>query len=115
MSEELRMNAYWYSSIKITVREFDIVLSAIACAGKGSHHADSWDTLPETTFYPFKGNSYIEFIQNAAIEVSDKIKSLEAQKAIMVEALGYYANRMDPGCTAREALKQCEEMRDKYE
>ncbi len=64
----LRMSAYYYSFKPTGVREIDLILSAVAEAGKGYHHTDSWgDEFGWDMESPhFTGNSYIEWIQNAA-------------------------------------------------
>jgi hypothetical protein len=80
---ELRMAAYYYGFDKTDSREIDLILSAVASAGKGYHHTDSWnnDTFEDGVSYcgNFKGKNYIEWIQNAANEAAKKIQSLEAE------------------------------------
>ena len=60
MSEDLRMNAYWYSFSRTGVIEIDRILSAVASAGKGCHNTEDW------TDYPKEDDNYIMRIQKAA-------------------------------------------------
>jgi hypothetical protein len=62
--EELRMEAYYYSFDKTGVREIDLILSAVACAGKAYHHTDQW--TEECTWPGHKGETPVEWVQNAA-------------------------------------------------
>ena len=43
MAEELRMNAYFYSFRCTGVREIDMILSAVASAGKAYHNTEDWN------------------------------------------------------------------------
>lgn len=42
MSDKLRMNAYYYGFGETGCREVDLLLSAVACAGKAHHHTEGW-------------------------------------------------------------------------
>ena len=66
MSEaELRMDAYYYGFTFTGVREIDMILSAVACAGKAYHHTDNWSE--ETPAYEYhEGATPVDWIQNAA-------------------------------------------------
>lgn len=60
MSEKLRMDAYYYSFEPTGVLAVDRILSAVASAGKGSHHTAEWNE-------PMRdGKSAVEMIQDAA-------------------------------------------------
>ena len=65
MTTELRMNAYYYSFQPTGVPEIDLILSAVATAGKAYHHTEYWNG-PCHPQAPFRGQTYVEFIQNAA-------------------------------------------------
>lgn len=73
---ELRMAAYYYSFQETGVPEIDLILSAVACAGKAYHHTDGWNDgcsyIPE----PHSGETPIDWIQNAANEAAKKMKEL---------------------------------------
>ncbi len=60
------LNAYYYSFGKTGIPEIDLILSAVACAGKSFHHTDCWND--ELGYAPdgHSGTSPIEWIQNAA-------------------------------------------------
>ncbi len=44
----LRMDAYYYGFEPTGVREIDLILSAVACAGKAYHHTESWNERDES-------------------------------------------------------------------
>lgn len=62
---ELRMNAYYYCFDKTGVREIDLILSAVACAGKAFHHTEDWQDEAYEREH-MTGKTPIEWIQNAA-------------------------------------------------
>lgn len=63
----LRMSAYYYEFTPTGVREIDLILSAVASAGKAFHHTEDWhDDLTGWDYGPFEGSTPIEWIQNAA-------------------------------------------------
>jgi hypothetical protein len=85
---DLRMNAYYYGFEPTECRDVDLILSAVACAGKGFHNTSEWNE-EISEYYPFKGTSYVTHIQNAAIDAAAKIKELEQKLAIAKEALEF--------------------------
>lgn len=66
---DTRYNAYYFSFEPTGVGVIDQILSEIACAGKGSHHTDSWSE-------PNWGNepSYASQIQAAADKAAEEIR-----------------------------------------
>ena len=68
---ELRMDAYYYSFTPTGVREIDLILSAVACAGKAFHHTQNWQNDAYHT-EDFQGSNPVEWIQNAANEAAKK-------------------------------------------
>jgi hypothetical protein len=74
-SKELRMDAYYYSFGSTGVPEVDLILSAVACAGKAFHHTESWSD--ECEWEPHDGNCPIEWIYNAAVKAAEEIKKLQ--------------------------------------
>jgi len=60
---ELKMNAYYYSFEPTGVQEIDEILSAVAVAGKGSHHTESWD---DPDYADKDGKTDVDKIQEAA-------------------------------------------------
>ena len=75
MSEELRMNAYWYSFEKTGCREIDEILSAVAVAGKMYHNTEGW-----TDVWEHDGLSQIDKIQNAANKAAEKMTRLKRKR-----------------------------------
>jgi len=73
--KDLRMDAYYYGFEKTGVPEIDKILSAVACAGKAFHHTEDWDENIEFLYGPHKGRTVVEWIQNAANEAAESIKS----------------------------------------
>jgi hypothetical protein len=65
MSDEWRMDAYYYGFEATGVEAIDRILSAVASAGKSYHHTESWcdDTDPPEYL---RGANPVEWIQNAA-------------------------------------------------
>lgn len=81
MTTELRMSAYYFSFESTGVPEVDRVLSAVAWAGKSSHHTNGWTDVPG--YRPddaLKGESPVEWIQNAAKAAAAELESLRATK-----------------------------------
>ena len=81
MSDELRMNAYYFGFTPTGVREIDLILSAIAHAGKGYHHTEYW-LDPVEDYGPFRGGAYgyAGWIQRAAEDAAAEIKRLRDAK-----------------------------------
>lgn len=74
----LRMNAYYYSFEPTGVPAIDLILSAVACAGKAYHHTDGW-TEPASAEPPFRGTTHAEWIQNAASDAAALFTPFKAQ------------------------------------
>ena len=72
MDDELRMDAYYYCFTPTGVPEIDMILSAVACAGKAYHHTDSWNDLDE--WPPHEGKTPVQWIQNAANKAAAEMK-----------------------------------------
>lgn len=82
---ELRMSAYYYGFLKTGVREIDLILSAIACAGKAYHNTDQWDENTHPYHPDFKGNNPVEWIQNAANEAAQVLSRTPPKQSETVE------------------------------
>lgn len=79
MKHKLRMNAYYYSFTPTGLELVDRILSAVACAGKGYHHTEDWneeDDWRDTNCPPFRGKSYVDWIQNAADDAANGFRRL---------------------------------------
>ena len=57
------MNAYYYGFTPTGNADIDAILSAVAAAGKGAHHTESWTDVHE---WESDGLSAVDRIQNAA-------------------------------------------------
>ncbi len=65
----MRMAAYYYAFDPTGVRHIDVVLSAVACAGKAYHHTEDW--RDNCSPYPhLTGANPVEWIQNAATDAA---------------------------------------------
>ena len=65
-----RMDAYYYGFDPTGVPEIDAILSAVAHAGKGYHHTESWSDDPGEWGRYGPGRSMAEVIQAAANEAA---------------------------------------------
>lgn len=64
------------------VEAIDLILSAVASAGKGYHHTDGWSEPFnwQGSRAPFRGDSYIEWIQNAANDAAALVRTPQGGK-----------------------------------
>ena len=75
----LRMEAYYFSFAPTGVEAIDRILSAVAEAGKGYHHTESWGDDGVEDMGEFRGGSYVEWIpQNAANDAAKLFQSPSA-------------------------------------
>jgi hypothetical protein len=75
----LRLDAYYYGFDGSGVDEIDLILSAVACAGKAYHHTDDWTDATPLYDERFKGANPVEWIQNAATEAAAEITRLASR------------------------------------
>lgn len=77
-----RMDAYYYSFEPTGIDVVDRILSAVASAGKGFHHTESWgDEVDYLGGVPaFRGTSYVEWIQNAANDAAEAFRQKEPSR-----------------------------------
>ena len=96
MSDDLRMDAYYYGFVFTSAQEIDLILSAVACAGKAYHHTEDWkdETNPWTGH---EGRTPVDWIQNAAgkaateiTRLRERVAELEAREVRYQEALESY-------------------------
>lgn len=73
--EELRMRAYYFGFSETGWRPVDEVLSAVAQAGNGYHHTESWNDSDPGEW------SYAEEIQMAATRAAEAARKLVACEA----------------------------------
>lgn len=71
---DARMDAYYFGFSRTGDSHIDAILSAIAWAGKGSHHTESWqEDRHEYSYGPVATNeSFIDVIQAAANDAADR-------------------------------------------
>lgn len=70
--KELRMDAYYYGFDKTGVREIDLILSAVACAGKAHHHTEGWNNKAVVSYSNMIGETPAYWIQNAADKAAEE-------------------------------------------
>jgi len=71
----LRMDAYYYGFTETGVEAIDRILSAVAHAGKGYHHTESWGDEGLDDMGEFHGGNYVAWIQNAANDAARTLAS----------------------------------------
>jgi len=71
---DIRMDAYYYFFEKTGVPEIDLILSAVACAGKAYHNTEDWQEDTHTPIGHTGGNAQ-EWIQNAAYNAARILKN----------------------------------------
>jgi hypothetical protein len=67
------LSSYYYGFTETGVEEIDLILSAVAYAGRAFHHTDQWQE--DCTPYPgHTGTTPEEWIQNAANRAAEKFR-----------------------------------------
>jgi hypothetical protein len=104
LPDDARMDAYYYGFERTGVGCIDAILSAVAIAGKGSHHTESWGADSDFDYFknrpglPDAANA-VELIQEAATQASGRVAALLAmvreQRAAIerIEALANWAGK----------------------
>ena len=78
--DELR--AYYYSFAPTGQREVDLILYAVARAGKAFHHTSQWaDDKMEGFYEHCEGDTCEQWIQNAANKAAAELATLRARVA----------------------------------
>lgn len=104
----MRLNAYYYGFDATGVREIDVVLSAVACAGKAYHHTESWTDEGDDGFQyedAHRGNTCALWIQNAAADAAEHIRGLESRLAVLDD--------LPQGSEAKAAINRCVQLQDR--
>lgn len=102
-ADDFRMDAYYYYFDATGERAIDIVLSAIACAGKAFHHTECWQDecgLYETVH---RGDTPVAWIQNAASDAAEYVKQLRADRDALAERVKVLV------CALQDARTQIDE------
>jgi len=74
---DLRMNAYYFAFNPTGVHAIDLILSAIACAGKAFHHTQDWCDDCPTYEDEHRGEYPVDWIQNAADDAAAMLRERE--------------------------------------
>lgn len=72
----MKMDAYYYGFCFTGVREIDVILSAVACAGKAYHHTESWNDECSPYHELHRGSTPADWIQNAASDAAVALTAL---------------------------------------
>jgi len=94
---KLRMDAYYYGFCFTGSDAVDLVLSAVACAGKAYHHTECWQEESEP-WEGHEGTTPAEWIQSAANKAAARIAALEqalSEKDAEIARLRVKADRYD--------------------
>lgn len=84
LPDDARMGAYYYSFERTGVGAVDAILSAMAVAGKGSHHTDGWTDVAPYDYYKGRpglpdGESAVDLIQQTANRSAEQVRELAAR------------------------------------
>lgn len=76
LPDDARMDAYYYGFDRTGSGPIDAILSAVAVAGKGSHHTESWGDESDHGYYKDRAGlpdakSAIDLIQKTAQQATD--------------------------------------------
>lgn len=71
VENNLRMDAYYYGFDPTGVPAIDLILCAVATAGKAYHHTNSWCDECGPLVEPLRGQTPVEWIQNAANDAAE--------------------------------------------
>lgn len=75
----MRMEAYYYEFKPTGVELVDRILSAVASAGKSYHHTEDWNDAGAGREDFLRGDTPIDWIQNAANDAAAAITDLQEQ------------------------------------
>jgi hypothetical protein len=93
--EPLKFNAYYYSFEATGSYPVDLVLSAVARAGKAFHTTEDWSNEIEPYHPAFEGKAPVDWIQNAAVRASNRLKQLESILEDCAEFIDGYVDVVD--------------------
>lgn len=85
------MDAYYFSFSETGEIPIDVILSAVARAGKAYHHTESWSSEDCDPYEPgiHRGASCVEWIQNAAADAAAEFKSLHEENVRLKADVDY--------------------------
>lgn len=70
----MRLEAYYFAFEPTGDEAIDRILSAVACAGKVYHQTREWSETPGATPGHLRGDTPVEWIQNAANDAAASAK-----------------------------------------
>lgn len=85
--ETWRMHAYYYGFDRTGEPCIDLILSAVACAGKAFHHTDGWTDTSPIYNDAHRGETPVEWIQFAADDARAELAALRKRVKKMERAL----------------------------
>ena len=111
LTDEARMDAYYYGFERTYCGPVDAVLSAVAIAGKGSHNTDGWcerdvygyyDKHPGLPANPridkWTGGSAVDLIQLTAKASAEKVKTLSDDLAALLDEVERLRGQIEGLC-----------------
>lgn len=101
-----RMDAYYYGFVCTGIDAIDLILSAVACAGKAFHNTEDWTENSRPWHGRLRGRNPVEWIQNAAADAAAVLQaaprngsteepSRRAEQAYVEGALEWLARECD--------------------
>lgn len=89
---DARMDAYYFGFDRTGVDEIDAVLSAVAIAGKGSHHTESWADSGSAWFYTGReglpdAEGAAELIEETAKQSAQRLATIKDDNRKLVAAI----------------------------
>ena len=108
LTDEARMDAYYYGFDRTGCGPVDAVLSAVAIAGKGSHNTDGWTNRDVYGYYDkrpglpanpriddWTGGSAVDLIQLTAKASAEKVKTLSDDLAALITEVEKLRGQID--------------------
>lgn len=82
----MRLDAYYYGFDATGCEPVDVILSAVACAGKGFHQTEDWNDASPPLEPMHRGATPTEWIQNAAIDAAREMQKAAAAEREAIAA-----------------------------
>ena len=98
-----RMDAYYFGFDPTDVAAIDRILSAVACGGKAAHHTDDWTTAYGPWSDYLRGESVVDWIQNAAEDAAIAFRAYGQQCAAAANARAEAAEKELAALKANQA------------
>lgn len=108
--DDLRMGAYYYGFNGTGDRAVDLILSAVATAGKGAHHTDDWCETGSYAQY-YGADTLVDLIQRAADWAAADVRRLRAAVERLTEECNATADSaIEAGGQRIAALAVCRDL-----